>query len=125
MARPGARIFRYPDLAVSCDPRDDSPDGEELDYISFPTFILETLSGSTEQDDRTTKFAEYRSIPTFREYALAEASRMAVHVYRRQDDGAWALTSHAGDDEIALESLDVRLPVAGLYRKVRFASPAN
>jgi Uma2 family endonuclease len=115
------RIFRYPDLAVSCDPRDDSADGEALDYISYPTLILETLSESTEQHDRSTKCAEYQTIPTFREYVLAEANRATVHVYRRQDDDSWALTSYTAGDEIVLESSGVRLPVAGLYHKVRLA----
>jgi Uma2 family endonuclease len=115
------RIFRYPDLAVSCDPRDDSADGEALDYISYPTLILETLSESAEQHDRSTKCAEYQTIPTFREYVLAEANRATVHVYRRQDDDSWALTSYTAGDEIVLESSGVRLPVAGLYHKVRLA----
>lgn len=117
--RISSRVFRYPDLAVSCDPRDDSADSEEFDYISFPTLILETLSDSTEREDRNTKFAEYRAIAPFREYVLAEANKVAVHVYRRQDDGSWASNSYAAGDDVILESLNVRIPVDALYRKVR------
>ena len=118
------RVFRYPDLSVSCDSvscdaRDDNADSEELDYIGYPTLILETLSDSTAREDRTAKFAEYRSIPTFREYVLATADRMAVYIYRRQDDGTWASTTYADGDDIVLESLGVHLPVAALYHKVR------
>jgi Uma2 family endonuclease len=113
------RVFRYPDLSVSCDTRDDNADDEELDYIGFPTLILETLSDSTAHEDRAEKFAEYRTIPTFREYMLAAADRIAVQVYRRGVDGAWAESTHAAGDELVLESLGVRLPVAALYRKVR------
>lgn len=109
-------IFRYPDLAVTCDPRDE----EDEDYISFPTMVLEALSTSTKQQDRGAKFEEYRTIPTLREYVLAEPDRMVVHLYRRQDDDDWALTTYTAADEIALESLDVRLAVAALYHKVRF-----
>lgn len=117
--RISSRIFRYPDLAVSCDARDDSAEGEELDYISYPTLILETLSGSTEREDRGSKFTEYRTILTFREYVLAEADRMAVHVYRRQDDNTWTNTLYVAGEEIGLESLAVSLPAAALYHKVR------
>jgi Uma2 family endonuclease len=117
------RIFRYPDLAVSCDARDDSADDEELDYISYPTLILETLSDSTAREDRTTKFAEYRTIATFCEYVLAAADRVAVHVYRRQDNDDWVPTSYVDGDEVVLESLGVRLAVRALYHKVRL-SPA-
>ncbi len=123
--RVSSRIFRYPDLAVSCDPRDDSLDGEELDYISYPTLILETLSDSTEREDRGAKFAEYRTIPTFREYLLAEANRAVVHVYRRQGDGDWESTSYVAGDEIKLESLGLHLPVSALYHKVRLRPVAD
>jgi Uma2 family endonuclease len=117
--RIGTRIFRYADLAVTCDPRDDGHDQEDEDYISFPTLILETLSTSTWREDRGTKFEEYRTIPSFREYVLAEPDRMVVHLYRRQDDGEWSLTTYEAADEVPLESLGVRLPVAALYHKVR------
>jgi Uma2 family endonuclease len=117
--RVSPRIFRYPDLAVSCDPRDDSAAGEELDYIAYPTLILKTLSDSTERQDRTAKFAEYRTIPTFREYMLVAADRIAVQVYRRQSDGDWTLTAYASGDEIVLESIGVHLAVDALYHKVR------
>lgn len=117
--RVSPRIFRYPDLAVSCDLRDDSAAGEELDYIAYPTFILETLSDSTERQDRTAKFSEYRTIPTFREYMLVAADRIAVQVYRRQSDGDWTLTAYASGDEIVLESIGIHLTVEALYHKVR------
>ena len=117
--RIGPRIFRYADLAVTCDPRDDGYDEEDADYISFPTLILETLSTSTSRQDRSTKFEEYRTIPTFREYVLAEPDRMVVHVYRRQDGGGWSITTYEAADEVPLESLAVRLPVEALYHKVR------
>jgi Uma2 family endonuclease len=117
--RVSPRIFRYVDLAVTRDPRDDGYDEEDADYISFPTLILETLSTSTRREDRSTKFEEYRTIPTFREYVLAEPDRMTVHVYRRQDDGEWSLATYEAADEVPLESLGVRLSVAALYHKVR------
>jgi Uma2 family endonuclease len=118
------RIFRYADLAVTCDPRDDGYDEEEKDYISYPTMILETLSTSTSQTDRGTKFEEYRTIPTFREYLLAEPDRMVVHVYRRQDDDEWAHTTYEAADDIPVESLGIHVPVTALYHKVRL-SPAR
>jgi Uma2 family endonuclease len=117
--RVSPRIFRYADLAVTCDSSDDGYDEEDEDYISFPTVILETLSTSTRREERSTKFEEYRTIPSFREYVLAEPDRMVVHLYRRQDDGGWSLTTFEAGDEVPLESLGVRLPVAALYHKVR------
>ncbi len=114
------RLFRYPDLSVSCDPDDDDDaDDEELDYIIHPILILEALSESTAREDRGTKFVEYQSIPTFREYVLVTTDRVAVQVYRRRDDGTWPVTLYAAGDEIELENLGVRLAVDALYHKVR------
>src|SRR5262249_40559988 len=113
------QVFRYPDLSVSCDPGDDSMDQEDLDYITSPTLILETLSDSTAHEDQGTKFAEYRSIPAFRDYVLAAANQMAVRVHRRQDDGTWIPADYGAGDVIELESLGVRLAVSALYHKVR------
>jgi Uma2 family endonuclease len=113
------QVFRYPDLSVSCDPRDDSMDQEDLDYITSPSLILETLSEATAHEDQGTKFAEYRSISAFREYVLAAADRMAVRVHRRQDDGTWIPADYGAGDVIELESLGVRLAVNALYHKVR------
>ncbi len=67
----------------------------------------------------TATFAEYRTIAAFREYILAAADRVAVHVYQGQGAGDWTPTSYAAGDEILLESLGVRLPVDALYHKVR------
>jgi Uma2 family endonuclease len=81
----------------------------------FPTKPNE----ATAHEDQGTIFAEYRSIPAFREYVLAAADRMAVRVHRRQDDGTWIPADYGAGDVIELESLGVRLTVSALYHKVR------
>lgn len=116
--RVSATIYRYPDVAVSCDERDAQPEDEDEEEIRFPTVIAEVLSPSTKRRDRTTKFDEYRTIATLREYLLIEPERMSVQVYRRADDGTWPVTAYQGGDTIALESLAVHIPVTALYRKV-------
>ncbi|HZS87341.1 MAG TPA: Uma2 family endonuclease [Chloroflexota bacterium] len=112
------RLYRYPDLAVSCHPADTSIEGEDLDYISFPTVVIEVLSDSTDGADRTEKFDEYRTITTLREYVLVESMRKAVHVHRHAETGTWPTVTYLAGQDIILESLDVRVPVDALYRKV-------
>ena len=57
VAVPDVPAIRYPDIVVTCDPRD--MDDEQL--TRFPTLLIEILSASTETLDRGVKFAEYRS----------------------------------------------------------------
>ncbi len=88
---------RYPDLIVSCDPRDTGNPGVG---VRFPKLIVEVLSESTASVDRGEKLDEYLAIPTLEEYVLVDSRRMHVAAYRRASAG-WI----------------VQLPVtAGAYR---------
>ena len=50
--------FFYPDVVVSCDPRD----RESRNIIYYPCLIVEILSSTTEAFDRAQKFQHYRQI---------------------------------------------------------------
>jgi Uma2 family endonuclease len=111
-------IYRYPDVAVSCHPEDTSVEGEDLDYISLPTLVMEVLSDSTARTDRTGKFEAYRTIPRLREYVLAEAGRKVVHVHRYHPANPWPTVTYLATQEIILKSLAIRISVDALYSKV-------
>ena len=104
--------YVYADAVVTCDPRDDVP-GQ--DWIDYPTLVVEVLSPSTERYDRSGKFEEYKNIPTFREYVLVEDRRREVEVWRRDDAGTWNLTTYGPGDDVALESVPLTLPMDLIY----------
>jgi len=54
-------LFTYPDVVVTCE--EEKYLDTEFDTLLNPTIIIEVLSKSTEDYDRGTKFARYRSIP--------------------------------------------------------------
>jgi Uma2 family endonuclease len=64
--------YVYADAVVTCDPRDDVP-GQ--DWIDYPTLVVEVLAPSTERYDRAGKFEGYKNSPAFREYVLVEYRR--------------------------------------------------
>ena len=76
--------YVYSDAVVACDPRDDVP-GQ--DWIDYPTLVVEVLSPSTERHDQGSKFEGYKHISTFREYVLVEYRQRGVEVWRRDDAG--------------------------------------
>jgi Uma2 family endonuclease len=80
VAVPDGPSVRYPDIVVTCDPRD----LEDEQITRFPSFIAEIVSASTETLDRGMKFAEYRSIPSLREYMLIDSRTVHVEVFRRE-----------------------------------------
>lgn len=113
-ARLSPRRYTYPDASVTCDERDRSaPDKTD---VQVPCVIVEVLSDSTEAYDRGRKFSLYRACPTVQEYMLVATRYQAVEVYRRTPQG-WAIyQSYGSGDEIELTSLDVRFPLAALYK---------
>ncbi|MFN6463072.1 MAG: Uma2 family endonuclease [Nostoc sp. DedVER02] len=111
---PGQKYF-YPDVVVTCDERDTNPQ-----LIQFPCLIIEVLSPSTEAADRGKKFAKYRQSPTLQEYVLVQVAQPGVEVFRRNEQGKWVLSEYNLGDILRLESVDVEIAIAPLYRQVQF-----
>ncbi|MGB3291410.1 MAG: Uma2 family endonuclease [Phormidesmis sp.] len=107
--------FRYPDLCVSCDDRDDASDT----FYKFPKLIVEVLSPSTKTVDREDKFQEYIQIPTLEEYVLISSERTQVECYRRGEGRMWLYFPYKAGEVASIASMGVELPIEQLYRNVR------
>lgn len=108
--------FFYPDVLVTCDPRDRTA----LKFVQFPCLIAEVLSPGTEGYDRGGKFTQYRRLETLREYVLINAESIGVDIFRLNERGKWELTPYAQGDEIELISVDFKFPIELLYEDVEF-----
>jgi Uma2 family endonuclease len=113
---PGRKYF-YPDVVVTCDKGDD-----DAQIVQFPYLIIEVLSPSTEAIDRGAKFARYRQFQSLQEYVLVQVDCPKVEVFRRNDRNQWVLSEYDLDDHLLLESIDVEIAIANLYRQVQFES---
>ncbi|MBL8934687.1 MAG: Uma2 family endonuclease [Archangium sp.] len=102
----------YPDGIVICGPREVS--ASDQNAITNPTLILEVTSDGTEADDRGEKFAHYRHLPALREYVIVSHRQQRVEVYRRETS-SWSLREYLPGSEVELASLEVKLPVVGIY----------
>lgn len=109
------RKYFYPDVVVTCDPRENDPQ-----WVQYPCLIIEVLSPSTEAADRGKKFAKYRQSPTLQEYVLVEATQPGVEVFRRNEQGKWVLSEYSLEETMLLESVGVEIAIADLYRQVQF-----
>ena len=110
----------YPDLMVTCDPRDRGPDADTAKR--HPILLVEVLSESTAAYDRGLKFERYRLIDTLREVLLVEQDRPHLDLFRRETDGRWVLESFGPEGTLTLASLNLELPLATLYEDVEFAT---
>lgn len=112
-------LYTYPGASVFCEPMEFLDD--QKDVALNPTLLVEVLSPSTEAYDRGKKFEHYRSIAALREYVLVSQEEATVERFLRNADGTWTLTAVSGRDQsLYLPSIDVTLPLAGLYKKVIF-----
>jgi Uma2 family endonuclease len=94
--------------------------GDREDEVLNPLLIVEVLSPSTEEYDRTDKFRMYRSIPSFCEYLLIRQNKVFVEHYSKQAQG-WTYSDFDGlDQSILLESLSIEFAIAEIYRNIEF-----
>lgn len=111
--------FVYPDLAIVCGEPQLADD--HRDILLNPAVVFEVLSPSSEAYDRGHKFAEYRKIPSLREYVLVSQEEPRLDVFTRGEGGKWTLTEFVGKDAICLlTSVDCRLPLAEIYYEIKF-----
>jgi Uma2 family endonuclease len=108
----------YPDAVVICAPPQ-YYNGRE-DTIINPLIVVEVLSISTQEFDRTTKFEMYRSLPSFKEYVLVYQDLHRVAVWTKQNDGSWLPKDYIGDDSVAiLHALEgCPMPLNRLYKGI-------
>lgn len=108
-------IYYYPDAMVICQ--------EDLELtaseIETPRLIIEVLSESTERMDRGEKFADYQTIAALEEYVLVNSRQRSVERFRRAERGLWIYQRYDPDSAITLESVDLSLPLAAIYRRTR------
>lgn len=116
---PETSRFTYPDVTVVQEPIIVSDQDETA--LTNPLLITEVLSESTRNYDRSEKFVNYRSLPSFQEYLLIEQDRVQIEQHIKQDDHHWLLILH--DDingKIALGSVGVEVAIADLYNRIEF-----
>lgn len=108
-----ADLFYYPDVMVTCD-----PDDREKYYKTRPCLIIEVLSPSTENLDRREKRLNYQSLPSLQEYVLISQDEIEVEIYRPNEAGIWQRAVLTQEDAIALNSVNLTLPMTEIYDEV-------
>ncbi len=108
--------YVYPDVSVSCDPRDRG----SIEALQYPRLIVEVLSPSTEAYDRGKKFSYYRACLTIEEYILVDTQQQAIDFYRREQETFWKLSPLGSDDRVKIQSLGISFPVTAIYENIMF-----
>lgn len=109
-----AGAYFYPDVFVTCDERDRAKEYHK----SHPKLIVEVLSPSTADFDRGGKFAAYRKIPELQEYAVVDAGRRTVDLFRKDGSGHWVLWPSEGLEAVEFASIGLTASLADIFEDV-------
>lgn len=107
----GKTLFYYPDLLLSCDPKDN-----DTYFSRTPCLLIEVLSESTARIDRREKLLAYQTLPSLEAYLLVEQDAKRVELYRRSKH--WQV-EYIEQGDIPLPCLDTVLAVADVYADIR------
>ena len=109
-----ADAYFYPDVFVTCDPRDQMSDT----WKSHARLVVEVLSESTEGYDRGRKFQNYRLLDSLQEYVVIDPEARTVDVFRRAADRQWELHLYEGEATAELASLGCLAPLELIFEDV-------
>jgi Uma2 family endonuclease len=108
-------LATYPDVSVVCGRAELDPEDRLGHTVTNPSLLVEVLSPSTEEYDRTEKLSHYQRIDSLREIVLVGPAGQGIDVWRRADDGSWAISTY-GSGDVELSSIGATLPLAEVYR---------
>ena len=105
--------FFYPDVMVDCSQEDTEY------YVEKPSIIVEVLSKSTRQRDKTEKRLAYFQISTLQEYILIEQDFVEIEFWSRDQDNLWQQSVYYLGDDVTFHSIGLTVSVEDIYRQVK------
>ncbi|MCO5235432.1 MAG: Uma2 family endonuclease [Chitinophagaceae bacterium] len=110
-------LFTYPDISVIC--------GEPVTLnndnwnVLNPAVIIEILSPSTKNYDRSEKFMLYRDIPSLKEYILVDSEHLHIEAFRLNATHRWELEEYRSTkDQLHIKAINEAIPLADIYAGV-------
>lgn len=87
--------------------------------MTNPLIVVEVLSKSTKNYDKTDKFRYYRSIDSLQEYIMIVQYEYYVEQFSKNSNGQWVLTEYESqDDVLSLQSVDLKILLSDIYEGI-------
>ena len=107
---PASKEYTYPDVSVVCG----EPIFFQTDNLVNPILIVEVLSKSTRQHDRTTKFLEYKSIPSLKQYVMIDPDPQSITICTRAENDEWTMKTIT-EGLVRLASISAEIPFDQIF----------
>ena len=112
----------YPDLILICGKRENYQYSKNMVATKNPTVLIEVLSATTYDVDKSKKMRCYRKIPSLKQYILVEQDFKMIEVFERDNNKRWTAKIFEEEDDI-LKIGDCEIPLKEIYYKVEFIEP--
>jgi Uma2 family endonuclease len=111
--------YCYPDVVVvNGEP---NFEGKELDILLNPTVIVEIMSKSTLNHDKTEKLDRYLAMESVKEIMLVKEEDMRVEHYFKQTINQWTYKIYGNrEDVISIESINCKISLSEIYSQIKF-----
>jgi Uma2 family endonuclease len=100
----------YPDVVVTCAPIQPADD-----QIREPVVVVEVLSRTTADRDRSAKWVGYQDIASLQHYVLIAQDRRRIELFSRADDGWHLRNIRPPVAKLPLAALGVELSLDEIY----------
>lgn len=116
---PEAHAYTYPDVLLLREPPQFAE--KRNDTVTNPLIIIEVLSDSTKDFDRSEKFRMYRTVPSLQEYILVHQDKIYVEQFVKQGSKQWLMQEYDTAEEVlTLATVTVQLALTDIYARVDF-----
>lgn len=113
--------YYFPDVSAVCGADEKYEDEKGIARILNPCLIVEVLSESTAEKDRSEKFNAYRRLESFREYILIDSRKLSVDTFYRETNDLWHIRSYyKADQQLEIRTLGTKVLISELYEGVVF-----
>lgn len=109
--------YAFSDLVIVCDKPAYEKTPQGLNALKNPEIIIEVLSDSTMDYDRSEKFFCYKTIPSFREYVVVSSRQKKVEVIKKLSNAEWLSHTYKSDGEKVIIG-DCAILLEDIYNKV-------
>ena len=111
----------YPDLLVVCGEHSFYQSGPKMKATLNPSVVIEILSDSTEQHDKTNKTRYYKKIPGLQQIVFLSQKEQHVRILENEA-GKWVDTEFYEPEDVPRIG-DCDIPIQEIYRRVVFEVP--
>jgi Uma2 family endonuclease len=108
----------YPDVFAVCDLNDTNATVKRT-----ACFIVEVLSKSTEDIDRSEKWTRYQTLPMLQSYILISQTKRKLEIFSRQQDGAWRYEVLENEGRLTLPCLNFVITLDEIYERFSEKEP--